>query len=95
MKTKVEIIEDITGFDQSEQLESGWVVDFPDVYEAMDIYASQEVKRAASEQQETCKWHINKVHEFIGKPGCQANKQRLFGLGYQYCPFCGKKIERV
>lgn len=56
------------------------------------IAPPQEVERA---KVETCKWHINKVHEFIGKPGCQANKQRLFGLGYQYYPFCGKKIERV
>ena len=94
MKTKEEILED-----NKKCYKHGWCITGDIHYtldeaalNAMDIYAAQEVERA---KVETCKWHINKVHEFIGKPGCQANKQRLFGLSYQYCPFCGKKIERV
>ena len=98
MKTKVEIIEDITGFDQSEQLESGWVVDFPDVYEAMDIYAAQEVDRAKGE---TCKWKRTTPKPGSGwLAGCDKEDgfpfSNMLVMDYfKYCPFCGKKIERV
>lgn len=92
MKTKEEIIEDATGIGRDEQSEEGWVIDFSDVYEVMDIYAAQEVERARAG---TCKWATENQNY---KPECYGyslTRLHLRITGYVYCPFCGRKIERV
>ena len=56
------------------------------------IAPPQEVERA---KVETCKWQIIPYWKFdCGIPRCIDERTAQFILG-EYCPFCGKKIERV
>lgn len=59
---------------------------------SMDEYAAQEVEKAKGG---TCKWQHYTNDDFpeclpIGVPFIHSNSIELI-----YCPFCGKKIERV
>lgn len=54
--------------------------------------AMVEVERTASK---TCKWQMIPYWKFdCGIPRCIDERTAQFILG-EYCPFCGRKIERV
>lgn len=94
MKTKEEILED-----NKKCYKYGWCITGDIHYtldevalNAMDIYAAQEVERVKGE---TCKWQMIPNWKFdCGIPRCIDERTARFILG-EYCPFCGRKIERV